>query len=810
MQDIGVRVGVQGEQQYRQALQGIVQQSKELNAEMKALVSGFDSTTSAQDQARQKMDVLNREIQNQSKYIETLNAKYKAQESTLTKLKDQLDKANKEYGEGSKESQKLTEKIQQQETAMSRTRTTINNATTALNNMQSEMAQTKGIADGTATATDNLAESIDDVGEAADGASGGWSVFGQMVADFGSRIAGSVLGVIKDLAKEAIGVSDQMIKFKNTMSFAGFSTSEIDSVSKAMKDYADLTVYSLGEVSNVVAQLGANGVENFEELVEAAGNLNAAAGGSADTFSTFGLVLTQTAGAGKLTTENWKQLMNAIPGASGVLQDALRDAGAFVGDFSEAMKDGEITAEEFNEAIMKVGSQPMAQEAATSVETFEGKLGRLKTQGIEILQNALELLMPVIDVAFGALDAFLTPIVNLTRAFKGGKDEIDQYTTSAQTLVETVTNWNDEQYNLDQQFDTSQYLMQNYNDKLRDLSVQMYNAKAAGEDYTAIQLEYSELVRILNETVPDLNLHIDEQTGLLDLNSQSILNNADAWVEAKKKQAWQEAFTDILTKQAQAEAEVETNRVKLKMATDQFNESTERASELQTQLDELWDEFYSGAADDPEELKKQIDAVTKSWEEENLKVKDAQEKMADYTKAVDAGTQALEEISQEVDTARETFDNLMAAQENYGTQTKRILNDEVVPLYARAAKDASDAWNRNISLKVYSPAREGLTTISAYKTGLAYVPYDGFIAELHKGERILTAAEALEYRNLRSPEAVTPSAPTVPDMSTINNNQQTTVTLNVYGAEGQDEMALADIVMDRIQRSVNRQEAIYA
>lgn len=810
MQDIGVRIGVQGEQQYRQAIQNIVQTSKELNSEMKALVSGFDESASSSDKAQAKMEVLGKQIQNQTKYIDTLNDKYKAQETTLNTLRQQLDKANAEYGEGSKESQKLTQKVQQQETAMSKTRTAINNANTALNNMQSEMAETRSAADGAADATDKLADAVDDAGDAADGASSGWSVFGQMVADFATKAASSAISMIKDLAKEAISVNDQMIKFKNTMGFAGFSSTEIDKVSRAMKDYADKTVYSLGEVSNVVAQLGANGVENFEELVEAAGNLNAAAGGSADTFNSFGLVLTQTAGAGKLTTENWKQLMNAIPGASGVLQDALRDAGAFVGDFSEAMKDGEITAEEFNAAIMKVGSQPMAQEAATSVETFEGKLGRLKTQGIEIVSNALTLLMPVIDVAFDAFNAILTPLVNLTQAFKGGTDEISLYTSATKDLVETVTDWNDQQAALDMEFDSSQYMMQNYNDRLRDLSVQMYNAKAAGEDYTTIQLEYSEIVKMLNETVPDLNLHIDEQTGLLDLNSQSILNNADAWVEAKKKQAWQEAFTDILTKQAQAEAEVESNRVKLKMATDQFNDSTQRASELQEELDGLWDEFYSGAAEDPEELKQKIDAVTQAWEDENLKVKDAQEKMALYTEAVDAGTQALEEISQEVDTARETFDNLMKAQESYGTQTKRILNDEVVPLYARAAKDASDAWNRNISLKVYSPAREGLTTISAYKTGLAYVPYDGFIAELHKGERILTAAEALEYRNLRTPEAYVPSAPSVPDLSTVTNSNNTSVVLNVYGAEGQDEAALADIVMERIQRSVDRQEAIYA
>ena len=33
----------------------------------------------------------------------------------------------------------------------------------------------------------------------------------------------------------------------------------------------------------------------------------------------------------------------------------------------------------------------------------------------------------------------------------------------------------------------------------------------------------------------------------------------------------------------------------------------------------------------------------------------------------------------------------------------------------------------------------------SYKTGLSFVPYDGFIAELHKGERVLTAEENKLY-----------------------------------------------------------------
>lgn len=809
MQDIGVRVGVQGEQQYRQALQGIVQQSRELNAEMKALVSGFDSTTTAQEQAHQKMEVLNREIQNQTKYIDTLNAKYKSQEATLNNLRQQLDKANAEYGEGSKESQKLTTKIEQQERAMSQTRTTINNATTALNNMNSEMSETERTARGAATSTDDLARATQDAGDNANAARTGWTMFKQVVADFASNAISAAISSLKSLAKEAIGVSDQLIKFENTMQFAGFGSAEIEATSKAMKDYADRTVYSLGEVSSVVAQLGANGVENFEALVEAAGNLNAAAGGSADTFSTVGLVLTQTAGAGKLTAENWRQLMNAIPGASGKIQEALKDMGAYTGEFAAAMKDGEITADEFNKAIMKVGTQPIAVTAATSAATFEAKLARLKTTAIDALTNIYNILSPVIDFALTSLNALLTPISKLISAIGDTTDRTDEFTTSARSLTTAVTDWRGAQEKIDDEYETSQALMTTYKERLQNLENQYWKLKAAGQDTNAVETEYKLLVDSLNQSIPGLNLTLSEQNGLLDGNSRRVLENAEAWAEARKRQAWQEQFTDILVQQAAAEAELETNRVRLKIATDDYNTSSQKAADIQRELDRLSDEYYSGAAENPVALRKKIEELTAAWEEENLKVGEAEGKMNKYSEAVEDSEKALSELSPEIEEAKRVFDRLMESQDYFSTNTQRELQ-EVVPLYAQAARDASRAWNNNLYVKAYNPRKAEWTTISAYKTGLAYVPYDGFIAELHKGERILTAAEALEYRNLRNPEVVVPEAPATPDLSTINNNTRTSVVLNVYGAEGQDEEALADIVIDKIQRQVNSREALYA
>jgi tape measure domain-containing protein len=208
------------------------------------------------------------------------------------------------------------------------------------------------------------------------------------------KAASAIIGTIKNqlsaLGSETVTASDSIDKFNSTMQFAGFDAKEIKKTQKAVKDYADQTVYELGDVLNTTAQLGANGVDNYEKLTEAAGNLNAVAGGNADTFKSVAMVLTQTAGAGKLTTENWNQLTDAIPGASGRLQEAMLKNGAYTGNFRDAMEAGEITAEEFNQAIMQLGMEDAAQKAARSTSTFEGAIGNLKAQVVSSMLDILD------------------------------------------------------------------------------------------------------------------------------------------------------------------------------------------------------------------------------------------------------------------------------------------------------------------------------------------------------------------------------------------------------------------------------------
>ncbi|MDT2614379.1 aggregation-promoting factor C-terminal-like domain-containing protein [Enterococcus dongliensis] len=198
------------------------------------------------------------------------------------------------------------------------------------------------------------------------------------VAGIASSAIQVITGSFSELIGESVQASDSIDKFKSTMKLGGFGEKEINEATKIVQKYADDTVYDLSTVSNTTAQLAANGIKNYTELTQAAGNLNAQAGGSAETFKAVAMMLTQTAGAGKLTTENWNQLADAIPGASGVLQKAMVDNGAYTGNFRDAMEEGEISADEFNQAITKLGMNDGAIQAAKTTTTFEGAIGNLQ------------------------------------------------------------------------------------------------------------------------------------------------------------------------------------------------------------------------------------------------------------------------------------------------------------------------------------------------------------------------------------------------------------------------------------------------
>ena len=70
--NIGPKIGIDGESEYRKQMQNIIQQAKTLDAEMKALTSSFDDHTKKQEKAASVTQMLERQYENQAKKVSEL------------------------------------------------------------------------------------------------------------------------------------------------------------------------------------------------------------------------------------------------------------------------------------------------------------------------------------------------------------------------------------------------------------------------------------------------------------------------------------------------------------------------------------------------------------------------------------------------------------------------------------------------------------------------------------------------------------------------------------------------------------------
>ena len=420
---IGARIELDGAATFRQQLTQLNTGSKALAAEMKALQSSFTSEDSAEERNAATKAQLNRQIDVQKQktsllrsQLEQLKTEHAQTGQTVSTLRQRLEEAASKYGENSDEAKQLATALakaegeyRQQGNAINNMRTQLANAETAQNRMESELSEVDSALDSAADSADDFGDSIDDASEAG----GGFTTLKGAIADLAGNLMSQAVDYVKDLAGEMANASDSAQQFASSLEFAGFDTSDIDALTQSTQKYADDTVYDLGEVRNTTAALASNfkamgmsssdAATQADKLTQAAGNLNAVAGGSSDTFSTVSQVMTQTAGAGKLTTENWNQLRDAIPGASGIIQKALQDAGAYTGDFSEALTNGEITADEFNQAIMSLGFEDAAVEAATSTETINGAMGNLEATVTGVGASLIDAFKPEITGAINAV-----------------------------------------------------------------------------------------------------------------------------------------------------------------------------------------------------------------------------------------------------------------------------------------------------------------------------------------------------------------------------------------------------------------------
>nr|DAK34939.1 MAG TPA: tail tape measure [Caudoviricetes sp.] len=236
-----------------------------------------------------------------------------------------------------------------------------------------------------------------------------------MISGIAQSVTSKILGAFGGITSEIMSASDSAQKFGATLQFAGVSNKQIKELTKSTQTYADKTVYDLEDIRSTTAQLASNGVKGYDKLAEAAGNLNAIAGGNKETFKSVAMVLTQTAGAGKLTADNWRQLSQAIPGASGKIQEQLKKNGVYTGNFADAMREGKITSEAFNQALLDLGFNDVAVKAAQSTVTIEGAWGNLQAS---VVKAGMIIFDSIKGPTTQAMSAIADAIGNLTNSMQ--------------------------------------------------------------------------------------------------------------------------------------------------------------------------------------------------------------------------------------------------------------------------------------------------------------------------------------------------------------------------------------------------------
>lgn len=234
--DIGPKIGIDGEKEFRDALKSMGQQLKTLGTEMKAVTSAFDVDNDSQKKLAAQSDVLNRQLE--------------VQQQRLGEVQKALDYAKANYSENSSEVQRWQQAL--------------NNATTDVNRTKKQL--------------NDLETGVEDVGDAMDGAGQKTSVFGDVLK--ANLLGGAIVSGIKAVASGIKSLISGAIK--------GYGKSEqlLGGVETLFGSSAD-TVIKNAENAYKTAGLSANAymetVTSFSaSLLKSMGNDTEAASKKAD------------------------------------------------------------------------------------------------------------------------------------------------------------------------------------------------------------------------------------------------------------------------------------------------------------------------------------------------------------------------------------------------------------------------------------------------------------------------------------------------------------------------------------------------
>lgn len=310
--DVGIRVGVDGAAEFKNALKGIDAQLKNLDSEMKSTVSGLDSLEDAQAAVGKRTEILGKQISVTEQKISTISAEYDRSAKKLAELGKALDDVKNAENSTEKEITAAANAYNRQQQEVNRLGTQLNNATSSLNKLQREMRDVENGTDKVTRSFQKVENEAEDMG-------------GSLRDAF---VGGAVAGGIQSLASSLSGLIDETMEYRKIM--ASLNTSS------AKAGYtAEQTAASYQQLYGVLGdeQTAATALANLQALGLSQADLTKLTDAAIGAWATYG---------------------DSIPidGLAESINETIR-AGAVTGTFADVLNWAGTSEDKFNEKLSK-------------------------------------------------------------------------------------------------------------------------------------------------------------------------------------------------------------------------------------------------------------------------------------------------------------------------------------------------------------------------------------------------------------------------------------------------------------------------
>lgn len=300
--DIGVKIGVQGDADFRRSLKLITQQSKELAAELKAVTAEVDENDSSQDKLAKQAQVLAKQIELQKQKIGPLTTEYNKATDELGRLASEVNEAAQAYGENSEQAAKAQAAYMKQSEAVSKLKTDINNAEAALGKMEQQQKAVNSEMQSDKSAYDRLTDAIEDQENELKSLK---KQYQNAVLEFGDASDEA-----QDLGKQIEKTSTELKQSKSAMKKASDAADDLD---KSLDDAADSADDMQDSFSNLGEIIGGNVIaDGIKEVVSGIKDLHDESMEYRKIMSTLEVSSKAAGYSADETSESYKKLIGAL------------------------------------------------------------------------------------------------------------------------------------------------------------------------------------------------------------------------------------------------------------------------------------------------------------------------------------------------------------------------------------------------------------------------------------------------------------------------------------------------------------------